>query len=93
MKHAEGGYPSPKPAQRPHRPGWPLRTAAERRRRADLKHRAAGRVRVCLWLPAQRLADLEGLMREWEIDQRALAIDVAIRFLRSRSAELTTLTL
>ena len=73
----------------PHGPA----TAIERRRAADRRHRAAGRVRLHAWLPVERMADIASLMQTWPLDDRAAVVDVAIRFLCKHSRSMAELEL
>jgi hypothetical protein len=68
-------------------------TGAERRKAADDRHHAAGRVRLHAWLPAERLADLDALMQTWGFGDRAEAVDVAVRFLLKQGESMTRLEL
>jgi len=68
-------------------------SAVVRRRAADSRHRAAGRVRLHAWLPSERLTDIDALMRTWGIDDRAEVVDVALRFLLKFGQSMQTLEL
>lgn len=68
-------------------------TGAERRRQTDARHRQAGRVRFHAWLPAERLEDLDALVKTWNFSGKAEALDVAIRFLRKQSDSMSAIEL
>lgn len=67
------------------------RTAAKRRRASDARKRQAGCVRVSVWVPAERLAEIDGLIDAWTFAGRAQVIDVAVQRLVKQSLTATRL--
>lgn len=64
------------------------KSATERRAAADARRRAAGDVRVSLWLSRKRAAELDGLVEAWRVrGGRAEMIQVAVAYLAQQTRQ------
>lgn len=64
------------------------KSATERRAVADARHRAAGDVRVNVWLSRGRTAELDGLVAKWGVrGGRAEMIEIAVAYLAQQTRQ------
>ena len=61
--------------------GRAAKTASARRTACDLRKKAAGQVRVSVWLDTRVVDVIAKLSKYWSFNDRSQAVDVAVRYL------------
>jgi hypothetical protein len=69
------------------------KTPIERQQESAERRTAQGFRRLNVWLSPARIAELDALIKEWQLADRTVALDAAIRFLAKQSPALPTLDL